>query len=202
MSLHSMAFVSASPVLAGRSMVTALCSASATIAQTRAFAVTANLRHRARATASTRMMAGGGPPKRSTDCETPLKAFLFKLMGLGVVRLIVRNAAAISEFNTSWDGCFFASIPSGEYANLIKPAENLDMHLLLSEVGGAKFEEGVGRNAAKSPTYIIRLLGKDMETQVLSCFLLSEGVEQERIDCWAALKAEYGAGENSDLAAF
>jgi hypothetical protein len=197
-----MAFVSTSTVVTGISCASGLALGSCQNTSSRASAPFYLRSQRTRAPANTKMMAGGGPPKKSVECDTPLKVFIFKLKGLGDVRIIVRNAAGILEAVSDFSGAFFASIPSGEYANLIDHSKNLDMHLLLSEVGGAKFEEGIGRGASKAPTYIIRLLGLDMESQVLSLFLLSEGVEQERIDCWKALKAEYGAGEGGDVVSF
>lgn len=134
-------------------------------------------------------------PARSTECDTPVKKFLDKLKGLERVRLIVRNEAGILEAIGTFDGLFFATIPSGTYANLIYPKDNLDLHLLLEKVTGAKFDVGVSRTASKAPTYAIRILGSDKETVVLSVFLQwdkePEDIAEARVECWKNLKQEY-----------
>lgn len=143
--------------------------------------------------------AMAGPPVRATVCDTPVKEFLDRLKGLGTTRLIVTNSAGVMEAITTWDGLFFATIPKGEYANLIKPKENLDLHLRLENVAAARFETGVSRSASKAPTYIIRFLGQDKEEVVLSVFLQwekeVEDIAQERIEHWLAMKKDL-AGED------
>lgn len=146
-------------------------------------------------------MSGGGP-NRTTECDTPVKKFVDRLKGLGQTRIVVTSSAGVLETLTSWDGLFFATIPKGEYANLIKPAENLDMHLRLGGVSGARFENGVSRSASKAPTYIIRMLGEDKEEVVMTIFMqwdkIPEDIEESRIECWKSLKAEYATnGEHA-----
>lgn len=145
-------------------------------------------------------MAGG--PTRTTECDTLAKKFLDGLKGLGKTRIVVTNSAGVLETLTSWDGLFFATIPKGEYANLIKPAENLDMHLRIGAVAGARFETGVSRTASKATTYIIRFLGEDKEEVVMTVFLQwdkePEDIAQDRIDCWMKLKEDYATdGDNA-----
>lgn len=134
-------------------------------------------------------------PVRSTETDTPRKVFIDKLKALEKVRLIVRNESGILEAVASFDGLFFATIPSGEYANLIDLKNNLDMHLLLDKVSGARFETGVARSASKATTYNVRILASDKETVALSVFLQwdkdPEDIAQHRIDAWKSLKAEY-----------
>lgn len=138
-------------------------------------------------------MAGG--PARSTVADTPRKQFLDRFKSLGRVRLVARNNAAIMEAIATFGGLFFASIPSGEYANIVDMSINLDMHLLLAGVSGARFEMGKSRTATKAPTYIIRVLGGDRESIVLSIFLQWDkdpnDIEPERVDAWKQLKADY-----------
>lgn len=140
------------------------------------------------------MMAGGGPV-RSTETDTPQKKFLDQLKGLEKVRIIVRNPVGILEAIATFDGLFFAKIPSGEYANLIDPVNNLDMHILLSGFRGVRFDIGVSRSKSKAPTYAIRLLGADKDDVVVSAFVQwdrePEDISPERIQVWKDLKAEY-----------
>lgn len=132
---------------------------------------------------------------RSTDADTPLKKFLTGLKPLGDVRLIATNGAAVMEAIATFDSLFFATLAKGCYANIIDPKINLDLHLLLPAVGGARFEVGVSRSASKAPTYIIRMLGKQSEDVVLSIFLQwakePSDIAEERIDAWKRLQAEY-----------
>lgn len=141
-------------------------------------------------------------PKRSTVADTPKKQFLDRLKALGNLRLIGRNDAVIMESIATFDGLFFAEVPTGEYANLIDGSINLDMHLLLEGFSGAKFETGISRDATKSTTYVLRLLGKDRTSVILSLFLQWDkaptDVSEERINAWKALKADY-AGESEQF---
>lgn len=146
-------------------------------------------------------MAGGGPA-RSIVADTPRKQFLDRLKALGKVRLVARNDAAIMESIATFDGLFFASIPSGEYANIVDMSINLDMHLLLAGVSGARFEIGKSRSASKAPTFIIRVLGEDRRVVVLSIFVQWEkdptDIAPERIDAWKQLKADYVTTSDGD----
>lgn len=145
--------------------------------------------------------AATGGPARSTVADTPRKEFLTRLKPLGKVRLIARNDAAIMESIATFDGLFFAAIPSGEYANIIDMSINLDMHLLLSAISGARFEVGVSRSKSRAPTYVIRILGNDRESVALSVFLQWDkeptDIAPERIEAWKQLKKDY-AGEAED----
>lgn len=138
-------------------------------------------------------------PVRSTETDTPKKVFMDRLKALKNTRLIVRNEAGIMEAIAPFDGLFFASIRSNEYANLIDLANNLDLHLMLSAVSGACFEVGVSRSASKAPTYIIRILGSDRDTAVLTIFMqwdkVPEDIAPERIEAWKKLKADYVSGD-------
>lgn len=144
-------------------------------------------------------MAG---PKRSTEADTPRKQFLDRLKPLRNLRLIGRNDAVIMESIATFDGLFFAKVPTGEYANLIDSSINLDMHLLLEGFSGAKFETGISRDASKCTTYIVRLLGNDRTSVILSLFLqwdkTAADVSEERINAWKALKADY-AGDSEQF---
>jgi hypothetical protein len=115
-----MAFVSPTPVLA-RGGVAAASATSPPPLRRRAAPPAA--RRCSRLVSPVTAMAG--PPARSTECDTPVKQFLDRLKGLGKVRLIVTNSAGVMEAVSTWDGLFFATIPKGEYANLIEPKVNL-----------------------------------------------------------------------------
>lgn len=140
-----------------------------------------------------------GGPARIKVADTPRKVFLDRLKPLGNVRIVARNNAAIMEAIATFDGLFFATIRSGKYANIIDMSINLDMHLLLTEVAGARFEIGVSRSVSKAPTYIIRILGKD-KTPVLSIFMHWDkdpsDIEPERIEAWKKMKADYLSGDD------
>lgn len=146
---------------------------------------------------ATIQMAGG--PKRSTLADTPAKQFLERFKPLGKVRLIARNDAAIMEAIATFDGLFYATVGSKEYANVVDMSINLDMHLLLSAVTGARFEIGVSRSASKDPTYAIRILGGDRETTALSVFVQWEKVpadiSPDRVEAWKQLKSDYVKGD-------
>lgn len=151
---------------------------------------------------STPAAAKSGGPKRTTEADTPQKEFLTRLKELGKVRLVVRNPVGILECVGTFKSLFFATIPSGEYANLIEPSANLDMHLLLSGFTGVKFEIGKARSQVPTPLYSLRLYGDDKETVALSVFVMWDkdpsDVEQERIDAWKKLKADYIQDEDGD----
>eukprot|EP00803_Ostreobium_quekettii_P006697 evm.model.scf_2816.1 EVM.evm.TU.scf_2816.1 scf_2816:11238-11822(+) len=149
------------------------------------------------------IQAMSGGPARSTVADTPLKAFLAALKPLGRVRLIATNDAAVLESVATFDGLFFATVPKGTYANIIDSEANLDMHLLLAGVGGARFEVGQSRGADPVPTYMVRVLGRDRETVVLTIFLMWDkaprDVEEARVQAWRALKEEWVEGDGDTV---
>jgi len=140
-----------------------------------------------------------GGPARSKVADTPKKIFMDRLKPLGSVRLIVRNEAGIMESIATFEGLFFATIRSGEYANVVDLSLNLDLHLLLDGVSGCRFEKGASRTASKSTTYILRILGNDKESVVLTVFLQWDkdptDIEPERIEAWEQLKKDYVSGD-------
>ena len=80
------------------------------------------------------------------------------------------------------------------------PKLNLDMHLRLGGVGGARFEMGKARGGSGN-TYIIRLLGKEKEELVMSLFLqwdkVATDVEESRIEAWKEMKEKYGKDDDT-----
>ena len=75
-----------------------------------------------------------------------VKSFLKEMESLGDVRIITNNGCAVLEAVTTFDGLFYSPVPGqGEYANLIKPKENVDMHLLIDKVARATLESAPGR---------------------------------------------------------
>lgn len=142
-------------------------------------------------------------PARTLEADTPKKVFLDRLKPLGKVRLITRNETAIMEAIATFDGLFYAKIPSGEYANIVDMSINLDMHLHLGLFSGCRFETGVSRSASKAPSYILRLLGKDRKSPALSVFLQWDkdpsDIASERIDAWKKLKADYTTDDSDTV---
>lgn len=138
-------------------------------------------------------------PTRTTVADTPQKEFLDRLKALKKVRIVVRNPTGILETVATFDSLFYLTMPAGEYANLIDHRLNLDMHILLSGFTGVKFEVGVSRSKSKAPLYTLRLLGEDKKTPAVSVFIMwdkdPDDIEQERIQAWKDLKADYVTGE-------
>eukprot|EP00188_Purpureofilum_apyrenoidigerum_P005574 Plantae.Rhodophyta-Purpureofilum_apyrenoidigerum.ctg7395.p1 GENE.Plantae.Rhodophyta-Purpureofilum_apyrenoidigerum.ctg7395~~Plantae.Rhodophyta-Purpureofilum_apyrenoidigerum.ctg7395.p1 ORF type:complete len:196 (-),score=36.27 Plantae.Rhodophyta-Purpureofilum_apyrenoidigerum.ctg7395:293-880(-) len=127
-----------------------------------------------------------------------LKEFLEDTKKLGRLRMIAQNEASVMEAIAPTDGLFYAVIPNGiEYGNIIDPKINLDLHLKLSAVGGARFENGTSRGPTKATTYIVRLLGKDLKTVVLSLFVQWDkdpnDIGEDRISAWKDMKNKYAA---------
>lgn len=122
-----------------------------------------------------------------------------RLKGLGMMRFVVRNSVGIMESMATFDTLFFAKVGSGEYANVIDPESNVDMHILLSGVSGATFEIGTSRSKDKAPLYILRLLGEDKKTPAVSLFVMNqsgEPVDPERVQAWKDLKNDYVESED------
>ncbi|KAJ8905107.1 hypothetical protein NDN08_001617 [Rhodosorus marinus] len=151
-----------------------------------------------------RMASSEGENDSSDEGEKTfplLKDFLAGLNDLGHLRIIVKNDAAVSEAIAKTEKLFYATIPSGlEYANIIDPSINLDLHMKLAGYGGARFEKGISRGANKAPTYIIRMLGTDKETVMVSFFLSGpEGpgdITPERVEAWTKLKDTFAGSED------
>lgn len=105
------------------------------------------------------------------------------------------------------DSLFYAvgGPAKAEYANIIDPSINLDLHLKLSGVAGARFETGVSRGGGGGTTYIIRVLGLEEDAVILSLFMqwdkVASDVSEERVAAWMALKEEY-CGQGNDTVRF
>ncbi|GJQ08297.1 hypothetical protein GpartN1_g88.t1 [Galdieria partita] len=125
-----------------------------------------------------------------------VKQLLERTKKLGKLRVIVTNEASVMESICTTEKLFYAQGPNHlMYANLIDSSLNLDLHIKLEALGAVRFEQGVSRTASKDPTYIIRWLGKDYTTVVLSMFLQWDrepsDISPERIAEWKQLKEEY-----------
>ncbi|GAB0492704.1 hypothetical protein MMPV_003973 [Pyropia vietnamensis] len=148
------------------------------------------------------------PAAEAANDETLLKRFLNATPALGRLRLITSNRdTCVMEAIATTDGLFYAvgGPAKAEYANIIDPSINLDLHLKLSGVAGARFETGVSRGGGGGTTYIIRLLGLDEDAVILSLFMqwdkVATDVSEERVAAWKALKEEY-CGEGNDTVRF
>lgn len=150
------------------------------------------------------------PPPAAAEAkdETPLKRFLNATPALGRLRLITSNRdACVMEAIATTDSLFYAvgGPAKAEYANIIDPSINLDLHLKLSGVAGARFETGVSRGGGGGTTYIIRVLGLDEDAVILSLFMqwdkVASDVSEERVAAWMALKEEY-CGPGNDTVRF
>ncbi|KAK4531127.1 hypothetical protein CCYA_CCYA07G1984 [Cyanidiococcus yangmingshanensis] len=130
-----------------------------------------------------------------------LVGFLEACKELGELRFIASNAAVVFESTATLEKLFYAEIPRrGLYANVIDLAINLDLHVLLSGIRAARFEQGTSRGDPARPTYIIRFLGheKQGEEVVLSLFLSPVGeVSAERVTAWKRLRSRFAATDGS-----
>lgn len=86
-----------------------------------------------------------------------MKAFLEELKSIGSIRIITNNGLAVLESVTTFDGLFYSPTPKGEYANIIKPKENVDLHLLLPRCRAATLESAEGRGGGYT-SHFCRLL--------------------------------------------
>ena len=88
-----------------------------------------------------------------------VKSFLEDCKSLGSVRIIVNTGVAVLEAVTTFEGLFYSEAankcdvsapPSlhephsrrrrGEWANIIKPQENVDLHLMITRLSHAKLD--------------------------------------------------------------
>ncbi|OSX75304.1 hypothetical protein BU14_0242s0021 [Porphyra umbilicalis] len=146
------------------------------------------------------------PATQASEELTPLKRFLNATPALGRLRLITSNRdACVMEAIATTDALFYAvgGPAKAEYANVIDPSINLDLHLKLSGVAGARFETGVSRGGGGGTTYIIRVLGLDEGVVILSLFMqwdkTASDVSAERVAAWHALKDEFCGADNDTV---
>eukprot|EP00171_Calliarthron_tuberculosum_P015460 IDg15460t1 len=144
--------------------------------------------------------AAASATSAKTEDETPLKRFLNNLGGLGKVRLVTNNGLAVLESITPLDKLFYASVRGAEYGNVIDHKLNVDLHIKLDAVAGARFEIGKSRTKPPHPTYAIRMLDHDRETVKLSLFMqwdaTPDDVASERVAHWQSLKSEYAGDDD------
>lgn len=85
-----------------------------------------------------------------------LKQFLEEAKCVGRVRIIVTTGMGVLESVTDMEGLFYKRLPGkGEYANLIKGADNVDFHLLLDKVDEIHLVEGKSMRGG-FPTFTMR----------------------------------------------
>lgn len=155
------------------------------------------------------------PPASETDTATSarsevdvarVKDFLDSLGGLGNVRLVTNNGLAVLESITPLDGLFYATVRGAEYGNVIDHERNVDLHVRVDSVAGARFEVGKSRTTPSHPTYAIRLLKKDKKTVGISLFVqwdkTPEDVSPERVAHWEGLKAKFVSEGSENTAWF
>jgi putative heme iron utilization protein len=120
-----------------------------------------------------------------------LKEFLEECHTLGLVRLIVKNDAAVLEARGTIEKLFYAELPKGKYANM--HSEVFEFHLNMDKIKQVKFETGEAKRG-NFTTYAIRLLNAEEQAD-LSIFL-QWGKPGEyapgQIDNWQALHDKYG----------
>jgi hypothetical protein len=146
--------------------------------------------------------------EQALDQFPQLVAFLEACKELGELRFIATNAAVVFESTATLEKLFYAEVPRrGLYANIIDLSINLDLHILLSGIRAARFEQGASRGEPSTPTYIIRFLGheKQGEEVVLSLFLSPVGeVSADRVALWERLRARFTSkdGPSANICVF
>eukprot|EP00475_Leptophrys_vorax_P037288 TRINITY_DN64069_c0_g1_i1.p2 TRINITY_DN64069_c0_g1~~TRINITY_DN64069_c0_g1_i1.p2 ORF type:complete len:211 (-),score=8.68 TRINITY_DN64069_c0_g1_i1:357-989(-) len=143
--------------------------------------------------------AAASPDVASADSETVvqnIKEFLADLKSVGRVRLIVNTGMGVLESVTTLDGLFYHALPAkGEYANVIKAEENVDFHLLLSAVSGARLVVGKSMRG-DFPTYTIRFLNAEKEVGASVFVMWKPGTmgdyDEGQVEAFQALVAKYG----------
>jgi len=165
------------------------------------------VRRRAR-TGSVVRMATQAPGRLTVDQAAGkfprLVEFLEACKELGELRFIATNAAVVLESTATLEKLFYAEVPRrGLYANVVDLSINMDLHILLSGVRAARFEQGVSRGDPSTPTYIIRLLGHEKagEEVVLSMFLSPVGdISSERAAVWEQLRTRFASADGTAAA--
>ncbi|CAI5490956.1 unnamed protein product, partial [Closterium sp. Naga37s-1] len=112
------------------------------------------------------------------------------------VRLIVNTGLGVLESVTTLDGLFYHTLPGkGEYANVIKSEENVDFHLLLSSVSGAKLITGKSMRG-DFPTYTVRFLNAEKEVGASIFVMWKPGTmgdyDEGQADAYQSLVNKYG----------
>ncbi|CAI7755114.1 unnamed protein product [Closterium sp. NIES-53] len=131
-----------------------------------------------------------------TGATANLKEFLSDLKNVGRVRLIVNTGLGVLESVTTLDGLFYHTLPGkGEYANVIKSEENVDFHLLLSSVSGAKLITGKSMRG-DFPTYTVRFLNAEKEVGASIFVMWKPGTmgdyDEGQADAYQSLVNKYG----------
>ncbi|CAI5471193.1 unnamed protein product [Closterium sp. Yama58-4] len=131
-----------------------------------------------------------------TGATANLKEFLSDLKNVGRVRLIVNTGLGVLESVTTLGGLFYHTLPGkGEYANVIKSEENVDFHLLLSSVSGAKLITGKSMRG-DFPTYTVRFLNAEKEVGASIFVMWKPGTmgdyDEGQADAYKALVNKYG----------
>ena len=119
-------------------------------------------------------VSASGAAAAAPQTNVPLvKEFLAALPSLGSVRLIVQTGTVVLESVTTFDGLFYSPVPGkGEYANLIKSKENVDMHLLIDRLASVKLVSGPGRGGDYT-SHVLRIQSHALEEPAcLSVFLM------------------------------
>ncbi|KAH9310903.1 hypothetical protein KI387_025938 [Taxus chinensis] len=88
--------------------------------------------------------------------QRSFKDFMEEIKTLGRIRIIVNTGVGVLESVTRMDNLFYHTLEGrGEYANVMNKDENVDFHLLVDKVKGAKLVQGKSK---KNDTYMIRFM--------------------------------------------
>ena len=161
------------------------------------------LRSRSSRRRSARVCASGAAAGTPQTNVPLVKEFLAALPSLGSVRLIVQTGTVVLESVTTFEGLFYSPVPGkGEYGNLIKSKENVDMHLLVDKLACVKLVSSPGRGGDYT-SHVLRFQSHAREEPAcLSVFLMwPEGAARGayadgQVAAFQALEAKYGTELN------
>eukprot|EP00850_Spirogloea_muscicola_P010723 SM000064S19745 [mRNA] locus=s64:195825:197238:+ [translate_table: standard] len=150
----------------------------------------------------------GAPASASTETATQeastsssesfpgLKRFLADAASVGRVRVIVNTGMGVLESVTTLDSLFYRAVPGkGEYANLMKAADNVDFHLLLDRVAGVQLEQGTSKHGG-FPTCVMRFHDSQANVGATLFVMWRPGTKGDydpgQVETFEALLSKYG----------
>eukprot|EP00850_Spirogloea_muscicola_P004596 SM000019S05140 [mRNA] locus=s19:1029127:1030564:- [translate_table: standard] len=132
----------------------------------------------------------------SSETFPGLKRFLADAASVGRVRVIVNTGMGVLESVTTLESLFYRAVPGkGEYANLLKAADNVDFHLLLDRVAGVQLEQGTSKHGS-FPTCVMRFHDSQANVGATLFVMWRPGTKGDydpgQVEAFEALLSKYG----------
>eukprot|EP00850_Spirogloea_muscicola_P006167 SM000029S10462 [mRNA] locus=s29:279161:280595:- [translate_table: standard] len=132
----------------------------------------------------------------SSESLPGLKRFLADAASVGRVRIIVNTGMGVLESVSTLDSLFYRAVPGkGEYANLMKAADNVDFHLLLDRVAGVQLERGTSKHGG-FPTCVMRFHDSQANVGASLFVMWRPGTKGDydpgQVEAFEALLSKYG----------